>query len=73
MRSALVHMAWVTYTAEKVPVWSNLCCQPDNVFFREGLVYFSKKVPNQILYMLNNVFKMSIYFPKNNKFFSFNI
>ena len=32
--------------------WSNICCRPDDVFFRKGLFYFSKTMPNHILRVL---------------------
>ena len=31
--------------------WSNICCHPDNVSFREGLVYFSRTTSNHILHV----------------------
>ena len=58
---ALVPMAsWVTFTSVKASLmlkgtyrfWSNICCHPDNVFFREGLAYFSKTMPRHILDIL---------------------
>lgn len=47
---ALVHMGWIASTYGKAPFilnnmfrfWSHICCNPVNVFFREGLSYFSK-------------------------------
>lgn len=47
---ALVPLAWLACTSGKAPLTlndtyrnrSNICCHPDNVFFREGLAHFSK-------------------------------
>uniref|UniRef100_A0A3P9AFT2 Proteasome subunit beta n=1 Tax=Esox lucius TaxID=8010 RepID=A0A3P9AFT2_ESOLU len=56
-------MSWETCTSVKAPLilnninsfWSNICCHPDNTFFKEGLAYFSKTMPNHILHVLQQV------------------
>ena len=49
-RGALVHMVWVTCTSVNAPLmlhdtcrfWSNICCPPDDFFFKEDHAYFCK-------------------------------
>lgn len=50
----VVHMAQVTWASVKTLLklnnryrfWCNICCHQDNSFFSQGLIYFSKTMPN---------------------------
>ncbi len=48
-----LHVMEGTMNAERyIKVLDNICSPPDDVYFREGLVYFSRTMQNHILQLL---------------------